>query len=74
MTMPIHPCRTLQFIRDERIKAVIKGEHGEVMRRNHEESEHLEKCMECAASIQPLYFELWPNAKIGVDIYVTTNQ
>jgi hypothetical protein len=72
MTMPIEPCATLQFIRDERIKAVIKGEHGEVMRRNREETEHLEKCLTCAASIIPLYQQLWSNAKIGVDIHVST--
>jgi hypothetical protein len=67
------PCTTLLFIRNERRLAVARGEHANVTRLNLEEEKHLEKCVTCAASIQPLYFELWPNARIGVDIYVSTN-
>jgi hypothetical protein len=71
--MPIDPCPTLKFIRAERMKAVARREHGEVMRREQEEREHLEKCVTCAASIKPLYLGLWSNAKIGIDVYATIN-
>jgi hypothetical protein len=73
MNIPNTPCPTLKFIRAERMKAVARCEHSEVMRRDHEEREHLDKCIHCAASIEPLYLQLWSNAKIGVDLYVTTN-
>lgn len=66
----MNPCPTLQFIRDERIKAVVRNEHGEITRREREEREHLEKCVTCAASIEPLYVQLWPSAQIGVDVYI----
>ena len=69
--MPFTPCTILKFIRAERIKAVAKREHGEVMRRDREERGHLDKCVACAASIEPLYLQLWNNAMIGVDVYAT---
>jgi hypothetical protein len=67
--MPINPCYLLRFIRAERMKAVSKSEHGEVMRRDREEREHLEKCVKCATSIEPLYLQLWPGVMLGVDVY-----
>lgn len=69
MNMPENPCYLLRFIRAERMKAVSKSEHGEVMRRDREEREHLEKCLTCAASIQPLYLQLWPGAMLGMNVY-----
>lgn len=67
-------CRVLQFIHDELYKALHRGEMAEVTRRENEESKHLATCPICAATYSPLYLQLWSNAKIGVDTYVTTNQ
>lgn len=68
-----NPCPTLTFIRNERRLAVARSEHANVMRLNLEEEIHLEKCIKCAMPIIPLYQQLWSNAKIGVDVHVTTN-
>lgn len=72
-SMPHTPCNVLQFIRDARIQAVRRSEHGEVIRREREEREHLDKCAQCAMNIQPLYLELWPDAMLGVDEYAIKN-
>lgn len=63
----MNPCPTLEFIRAERIKAWRKNEHAEVMRRIREEDEHIAKCATCAMKTDPLYLQLWPNARIGID-------
>lgn len=62
-------CAVIDHIRAARVSAVRRGEHAEVMRRLQEERAHLDKCATCAMNIQPLYLQLWTNAKIGVDVY-----
>lgn len=73
MNIPFSPCAVLQFIRNERRLAVSRMERGEVMRRDHEEKEHLDKCVQCA-SIDSLYLQLWKDAKLGVDLYDEINR
>lgn len=61
-------CVTLEYIRAQRVLAVARREHHEVMRRQREEYEHLAKCIECAGVTHELYQQLWRNAHVGVDV------
>ena len=66
-------CVVLDHIRYQRALAFARCEHAEIDRRIEEEEKHISKCPQCAMNIKPLYQQLWPNAKVGVNIYATTN-
>jgi hypothetical protein len=62
-------CSVLMSIRYKRALAFACRSFAEFDFRVEEEEKHVEKCPLCRAQVKPLYLELWPNAKIGVDIY-----
>ena len=52
-------CVVLQFLREESRKAEIRHEYAEVLRRQAEESKHVDQCPICSP-----YLQLWPDAKL----------
>jgi hypothetical protein len=65
-------CNVLDHIRSQKTRAFLCSEFAEYDRLLAEEDRHIGKCLQCAAHVQPLYTQLWSNAKTGITIYDPT--